>query len=247
MNKRFAAIGLSVGLVAGAGAGLALASPGIGGAATAESGTDSTTDASGASALQTEASGAEATPETPPEPGARLQEVLAPLVEDGTITQAQADAVVDRLVEAAPLRPGGHGGPRGHRGPVLEAAAGAIGVTVVELGEALRDGSTIAEVAAANGVEAQAVIDAMVAELETHLAEAVADGRKTQAQADEILANASERITAVVNGEVRPGGPVGHGGPGFGPGGRHGHGPGGSDLDDDAETADDAATTTTGS
>lgn len=229
MNKRFAAVGLSIGLVAGAGAGLALAAPGIGGAASTES--------SGASALQTDTSSTSSTTgtaEAPVDRTARLQEVLAPLVADGTITQAQADAVVARLIEAAPA--GGHGGRGGHgpgRGARLEGAAEAIGVTTEELGQALRDGQTIAEVAAANNVDVQVVIDAMVAQLETHLAEEVASGEHTQAEVDEKLANATERITAIVNGEIPAGAP------GFGPGdrrGHHGHG--------DAETDDDTTATT---
>jgi hypothetical protein len=42
-----------------------------------------------------------------------------------------------------------------------------------------------------------------------HLAQAVADGRLTQAQADERLAGAQEKFTALVNGQMPPGGPRG--------------------------------------
>ena len=65
---------------------------------------------------------------------------------------------------------------------------------------------------------------------EAHLADAVSEGRLTQAQADEMKANATERATALVNGE-RPDGPppgMGPGGPG-GPGG-WGSGSGSSDA-----------------
>ncbi len=237
MNKRFAAIGLTAGLVAGAGAGLALGGPGLVGAASSDSTTESTT-ANGATNLQTDTSSTadSAGSDAPFDRNARLQEVLAPLVADGTITQAQADAVVARLIEAAPLRgPGGHGPGHhgGQRGPRLDAAAEAIGITAEELGQALRAGSTVAEVAAANGVDVQTVIDAMVAQVETHLAEEVAAGEKTQAEADEILANAPERITAAINGELRE--------RGFGGGPGH-HGP-----DTDGGDAADDVTTTTGS
>ncbi|HEX4904095.1 MAG TPA: hypothetical protein VFU93_01495 [Acidimicrobiales bacterium] len=69
----------------------------------------------------------------------------------------------------------------GRRGPGLEAAATALGMTAEELRAQLEAGQTIAEVAAAEGVDVDTVIDAMVAE-------ATEDIR--------------ERITAVVNGEA---------------------------------------------
>ena len=63
--------------------------------------------------------------------------------------------------------------------------------------------------AEANNVDVQKVIDAIVAEMNEHLAQAVTDGRLTQAEADERKANATERATALVNGErpERPDGP----------------------------------------
>ncbi|MBA2282966.1 MAG: hypothetical protein H0W25_17290 [Acidimicrobiia bacterium] len=73
--------------------------------------------------------------------------------------------------------PGGHGFGRGHQ---LDAAATAIGITADELRTELEGGATVAEVAAAHGVEVQTVIDAMVTEATENL---------------------TERITAFVNGE----------------------------------------------
>ncbi len=48
------------------------------------------------------------------------------------------------------------------------------------------------------------MINAMVAELEVHLAEHVADGTLTQEEADAKLARATEKITDLVN-NGRPG------------------------------------------
>jgi hypothetical protein len=96
--------------------------------------------------------------------------------------------------EPACARPGGGRG--------LDAAAEAIGIDVDDLRTALRDGQTIAEVAAANGVDAQTVIDAMLADLGEKLAEQVAAGDLTQEEADERLAGAEAKITAHVNGEA---------------------------------------------
>ena len=110
--------------------------------------------------------------------------------------------VVNR--EGLPDRgPGGPGGPGGHRGfhPRLDAAADAIGITEDELRAALRDGSSIAEVAEANDVDVQTVIDALVADATAHIDEEVAEGDLTEDEAAERKADLEERITALVNGE----------------------------------------------
>jgi hypothetical protein len=85
---------------------------------------------------------------------------------------------------------------------------------------ALQSGQSMADVATANGVEPQQVIDALVADAQAKLAEKVASGEITQAQADEMSANLAERITDVVNHTGGPGGPGGAGCPG-----RDGDGP----------------------
>ena len=109
--------------------------------------------------------------------------------------------MVKALADAGPPE-GGRGGPGGeHRrgGPGLDAAATALGVTADDLRTALQDGQTIAQVAESKGVSVQTVIDAMVGELKTHLAEEVASGEHTQEEADQKLADATERITDMVN------------------------------------------------
>jgi hypothetical protein len=163
-------------------------------------------------------------------------EALQPLVEDGTLTQAQADAVEQALADARPV---GHERGAGRR---LDVAATAIGIGTDELGEALRNGSTIADVAAINGVGLQVVVDAMVAEAQEHLDEHVAAGDLTTDEAAARLATITERITAFVNGNLPAGGL------GSGPGRGRGHGPH-DDLDGDISETDATGTTdgTTGS
>jgi len=118
--------------------------------------------------------------------------------QETTTTEAPADEVPGRL--------GRPGGP-GH----IEAVAEALGIEVDALHEALRGGQTIAEVATAQGVDVNTVIDAMVADV-------------IENNPDRDEAEVRERITTLVN-EGRPAG--GPGGPGGGPGGRgHGRGPG---------------------
>ena len=100
--------------------------------------------------------------------GSWITEALDGLVTDGTLTQAQADAVAEALQAAKPERPfgGGRHGPGGLGfGRIgLDAAAEVIGIEEDDLRDALRDGTTLAELATQNGVEVQAVIDALVAE-----------------------------------------------------------------------------------
>jgi hypothetical protein len=190
MKHRAAAIGLTVGLLAGGAAGLALGVPALSGAQ------ETTTE-------QTESDR--------PEPGQHLRDALQPLVDEGTITQAQADAVIAALEAARPA--GGPGTGHGGRGPGLDAAATALGVTDDELRTALQDGQSLAEVAQGRGIDPQIVIDAVVAELQAHLTEGVASGGLTQEEADAKLADATQRITAMVNGELPAGGPGGMRGP----------------------------------
>jgi hypothetical protein len=151
-----------------------------------------------------------------------VQDALGDLVDDGTITQAQADAVGTALEEARPARP--HGG-FGHRGPIgAEVLSEALGLTPEELRAELEAGKTVAAIAGEQGVEVQAVIDAVVAALEEHLDEKVAAGELTQEEADERLAGAEERATALVNGELPFRGGRHHHHP-------HGHGAGGAGED----------------
>ncbi|HYH48476.1 MAG TPA: hypothetical protein VEG38_02910 [Acidimicrobiia bacterium] len=155
-----------------------------------------------------------------PSRGDWAKSALEPLVANGTITQAQADAVLAALDAARPAKgPGGRGGRHGFKN--LDAAAQALGMTVEDLRAALEGGKSLAAIAGEKGIAVSAVVDALVGELKAHLDEHVASGKNTQAEADQLLANARARIEAFVNGTAPAGGP----GFGFGRGGRHGRGP----------------------
>jgi len=179
MRKSIAAAALSASILSGAGLGAVLFAPV---SATAQTETQ-----------QTE-SGQSTDEGARPEPGAWVDDALQGLVDDGTITAEQATAVADALDAARPAH-----GPGGRPGPGLDAAAEAIGIESDALREQLQGGATIAEVAQANGVDVQTVIDAMLADLQAHLAEEVAAGEHTQEEADQRLADAGERITDMVN------------------------------------------------
>lgn len=159
-----------------------------------------------------------------------LEEVLATLVESGTLTQAQADAVGAALEDARPAPGdrrghGRHGGPMmGRWGDGIQAAATVLGVEEETLRDALRDGQTLAELAVANGVDPQAVIDALVTNAEERIDDALAEGRIDEAEATERRAAAVERITDMVENGFPD------------PGDRMGHGPQGDDTDTTADT-----------
>ena len=224
-RRRLAAVGVLAGLGVGGIAGVALGAPTLRGA---QETTTTVPDAG------------PGVDEVRREPGEWIEETLAPLVEAGTITQEQANAVTKALVDARPK-----GGPRGHgrMGVRLEAAATALGMTEDELRTALREGDSLAEIAAARGVDVQKVVDALVAEATARIDEKVAAGDLSETEADERKAALTERITAMVNGE-RPEPPEGAG---RGPRGGHWHERGeapGVPGDDAPDSPDDTTTTT---
>jgi hypothetical protein len=94
-----------------------------------------------------------------------------------------------------------------HRGACnLEAAAEAIGIEEADLKAALESGDTIADVAAANGVDTQVVIDAMVDSKADRIEAKVESGRITAEEAAEKLAELEARTADRVNGvEDAPG------------------------------------------
>ena len=130
---------------------------------------------------------------------ARIRASLDALVVDGTISAEQAEAVASHLAGRLELH--ARRLHRIHAG--LDVAALAIGITESELMEALRDGQSVAEVAAANGVDPQTVIEALVAELNERVDGAVASGDLDADRASRIKAEAEERISDFVNGDLR--------------------------------------------
>ena len=230
MNKKFAAIGLGAGLAIGAGAGFALEASGTAGASPGVLAVTATTDNTTSTDTATTDTATTDTDALRPDPTARLQTVLQPLIDAGTLTQPQADSVIEALIAARP-----EGGMDGHRGggrggARLETVATAIGITADEVRTAIEGGQTIADLAVANGKTAQAVIDVLVDEATTRINQAVTDGNLTQAEADTKLADVETRVTDFVNTT-----------PQFGPGRGHGHSAG--DADDVAESDDTTVTT----
>ena len=104
----------------------------------------------------------------------------------------------------------GAGGPGRHELVSDESVvATAIGISESDLAAATAKGQTWAQVAQTRGVNVQKVIDALVADAKSELADAVKSGAITPAQADAEQAHLVQRVTDQVNG-VHPD----HGGPG---------------------------------
>jgi hypothetical protein len=70
---------------------------------------------------------------------------------------------------------------------------------VDDLAAQLKDGASIADIAGESNL--QAVVDALVAEHEDRIDEAVGDGRLSEEEAEEVRAAVADRVEAMVNGE----------------------------------------------
>lgn len=197
-RRRRLSVGIAGGLLAAIAVGLVVGVPDQSSAAT-----DATSAAIAQHADEVRAD------DTRPEPGTGLREALQALVDDGTITAEQADAVASHLVENRPERGERGDGPLGTAfglGVGSEVLAELLGIDGAELRTQLRNGATLAEIASARGVEVHDVVDELVAELAKRLDNAVENGRIDQARADEKLAGAEAKITErVENGRPRRG------------------------------------------
>ncbi|HEU5362089.1 MAG TPA: hypothetical protein VFU56_02050 [Gaiellaceae bacterium] len=142
---------------------------------------------------------------------------LAQAVTDGRLTQAQADRIeqdlkqriTDRVNRTGP-GPGGPGDRHHGPGDALAAAATYLGSSQSDLMAQLRTGKTLGEIAdATSGKSKAGLVAALVAQEKSELAQAVQDGRLTQAQADAMATDIEDRVTHLVDGDFprRPDGP----------------------------------------
>jgi hypothetical protein len=152
---------------------------------------------------------------------------LAAKVTAGTITQAQADAVIPTLTATFTAFVNGTGGPHGAGSPghggkggghsdELDAAATYLGIPVADVLTKVQAGQTLAQIAGAtSGKSVDGLVAALVAAEKTEIAAAVTAGKITQAQADAVIPTLTATFTAFVNGTAGPhgaDGPGGHGG-----------------------------------
>lgn len=128
-------------------------------------------------------------------------------VADGTITQERADEILGNLEERVTDGLNGEGPARRFveqrvRSGVLELAAEQTGLTREEIVAQVREGATLADVLTANGVDVNAFLDSAVEQASERFSQAVENGRITQEQLNERLANLREQLEARINGTV---------------------------------------------
>jgi hypothetical protein len=125
-------------------------------------------------------------------------------VKAGRLTQQQADAIKRRLDQKGglPFFGGPHrfGGP--HGGPFfggLDAAANYLGLTDQQLGDQLRSGKSLAQVAKDKGKSVDGLKGAIRDSVKSRLDQAVNDKRITKDEEDRILGKLDSRLDDIVN------------------------------------------------
>lgn len=125
----------------------------------------------------------------------------------GRLTKAQGDELKARIDSGQ--FPFGLGvGAFGHHGfggfglfGRLDAAATYLGLTEAQLRTQLSNGKTLAQIAKDQNKSVSGLVDAMTASAKKQLDAAVAAGRLTRAQADQVSKDLEQRITDLVNGK----------------------------------------------
>jgi hypothetical protein len=169
-------------------------------------------------------SGGTTTP-TPPQRGGHLDAALTALVTDGTLTQAQADAIkakLGALHASDPAGPRGERGERGGKGPMAgampEDIASALGITADQLRTQLESGASLRSIA---GDKVAALTTLLTDKANARIDEQLAAGKIDQAKADELKAGVAAKVQEMLDRTGAPKGPKGPMG-GHGPRGRQG-------------------------
>ena len=142
-------------------------------------------------------------------------------VKSSSVTVLNTSATSNNVAQqSVGMRGGPHGG-----GKSVAAIASVLKLTEAELKTQVQSGKTLAQIATAQSVSVQSVINVLVAGMQAHIAEELASGEITQAQADTKLAGVTAKATERVN-NLRPARGEGHGkghGPGMKGHGQRGH------------------------
>lgn len=131
-----------------------------------------------------------------------IREALSGLVDDGVIDSAQADAVAEELASNRMFEGRRHGRGHGFGFGAASELTELLGIETSELMSQLREGSSLAEIAEAQGVDPDAVAELLVSEAETRLDAAVERGLMDEAEADEKLAELEGMIDDIISGEM---------------------------------------------
>lgn len=139
------------------------------------------------------------------------QQRLDQAVQNGRLSQNEADRMLDRLTETVTRlvddpELGQRAGERREQARetalimgLVRATADLSNLAIPEVLDAVRAGQSLAAIATANGSTADAVVQQLVDRQQPRLDRAVAAGRLTQEEADELLAAGIDRATELVN------------------------------------------------
>ena len=130
----------------------------------------------------------------------RLNQALA----DGKITAEEAAekaaGIPEKATEIVNSIPDRKDKDRGHRkGAFLGEVLLDLGLDPADVREGFANGQTLGDTAEANGISADAVVDAITASMTERLNQALADGKITAEEAAEKAAGIPEKATEIVN------------------------------------------------
>lgn len=132
-------------------------------------------------------------------PADRLKAILAPLVANGTISQAQADAVLKAVHDAAAAKKPEHRGP-GYLGDVLKVTSDYLGVPAATVAAQLRAGKSLAEIADGMPPHSRAgLVDALTTAANKKVDAAVSEKKLTTDQATALRAKLATEIGRLVD------------------------------------------------
>jgi hypothetical protein len=124
--------------------------------------------------------------------GMRTGHALDDLVADGTITTEQRDAIADELDRPLACRGLGDGA-------VSEAVSALFGMPRDEIRAAWLDGSSLADIAAEQGIDRAMLVETMTSALDARLTDAVNAGTISAERKTEIMSKATDRIEQAVD------------------------------------------------
>jgi uncharacterized protein (DUF433 family) len=142
---------------------------------------------------------------------ANMTERANQAVTDGDATQEQVDRLLSNLEQLITDGINGDLSFVDNVNPFRKLGRALITAITDETGldartvlQAVRDGSTLAEVIEANGGSVDSVVDSTFVATTDRINEAVANERITQEQADNILSSLEQTLTDILNGEFEP-------------------------------------------
>ena len=134
-----------------------------------------------------------------------LEDRIDAAVAAGRLSKAQGDELKQRIESGDFPLFGPLGGGFGHFAPfaTVDAAASYLGLSENQLQTQLNDGKTLAQIAKDRGKPVDGLISALTDAAKTRLDKAVAAGRLSKSQEQQILGDLKQRFQDLVNAQLR--------------------------------------------